>query len=149
MQSVREHKFTIVKKKKPDHIVYNEDNDSYDAALKPYATDLGAPAITTNDTVAWKNANIHKVNKQIKAKYDELKAEYDALIEEFEYNNLVYSAKFTFEPVVGEIYHLYKNKDENPFLSIIAPTECSFEYLGSFRLNADKMWTRIQVDTEF
>lgn len=129
-----------MKKKKPDHIVYDEEKEKYDAALKPYATDLGAPVITTNDTAAWKNVNIHKVNKQIKARYDELKAEYDALIKEFEYNNLVYSAKFNFEPIVGEVYHLYKNKEESPFLSIISPAECNFEHLGSFRLNADKMW---------
>jgi len=126
--------------KKPDHIVFNEENESYDASLKPYATDLGAPVITTNDTAAWINTNIHKVNKQIKARYDELKQEYDALMEKFEYNNLVYSAKFNFEPIVGETYYLYKNKDQQPFLSIIAPVECSFEHLGSFRLNADKMW---------
>ncbi len=128
------------KKKKPDQVVYNADNKHYDAALKPYATDLGAPVITTNDTVAWKNTNINKVNKHIKAKYDELKAEYDALLKEFEYNNLVYSAKFNFEPVVGEVYHLYRNKEETPFLSIIAPAECSFDHLGSFRLKADKIW---------
>ncbi len=132
-----------MKKKKPDYIVYNEENESYDAALKAYATDLGAPVITTSDTIAWKNANINKVNKHVKAKYDELKEQYDELIKEFEYNNLVYSAKFNFEPVVGEIYHLYKNKDERPFLSIIAPKECSFDHLGSFRLNADKIWHNI------
>jgi len=86
---------------------------------------------------------IHKVNKQVKAKYDELKAEYDALIQQFEYNNLVYSAKFNFEPIVGELYHLYKNKEQQPFLSIINPNECSFEHLGSFRLNADKMWEQL------
>ncbi|SHJ39341.1 DUF2452 domain-containing protein [Aquimarina spongiae] len=132
-----------MKKKKPDHIVYNEESESYDAALKPYATDLGAPVITTNDTVAWKNTNIHKVNKQIKARYDELKAAYDALLEEYEYNNLVYSAKFTFEPIVGEMYHLYRNKDQNTFLSIISPDECTFDHLGSFRLNADKIWEKM------
>ncbi|TSE05821.1 MULTISPECIES: DUF2452 domain-containing protein [Aquimarina] len=132
-----------MKKKKPDHVVYNEEEERYDAALKPYATDTGAPVITTTDTVAWKNANIYKVNKQVKAQYDELKAQYDELIAKFEYNNLVYGAKFNFEPVVGEVYHLYKNHKEESFLSIIAPEECSFEHLGSFRLNADKMWESI------
>jgi len=131
------------KNKKPDHVVYNEEDKNYDAALKPYATDLGAPVITTDDTAAWINTNIHKVNKQIKARYDELKEEYEALMNKFEYNNLVYSAKFNFEPIVGETYHLYKNKEERPFLSIISPLECGFEHLGSFRLNADKMWETI------
>ncbi len=131
------------KDKKPDHVVYNEEEQKYDAALKPYATDLSAPVITTDDTAAWINTNIHKVNKQIKARYDELQVEYEALMKKFEYNNLVYSAKFNFEPIVGETYHLYKNKDEKPFLSIISPLECGFEHLGSFRLNADKMWEEL------
>lgn len=126
--------------KKPDNVVFDVETQKYDAALKPYATDVGAPVITTPDTVTWKNVNIDKVNKQVKAKYNELKAEYDALMEKFEYNNLIYNAKFNFEPIVGEIYHLYRDKKQQPFLSIIAPTQCRFDYVESFRLNADKMW---------
>ncbi len=132
-----------MKTKKPDNVVFNKEKQSYDAALQPYATNVGAPVITTLDTIAWKNNNIHKVNAHVKTQYDELKAEYDALIEKFEYNNLVYSAKFNFEPIIGKQYHLYTNKEEQPFLSIITPTECNFEHLGSFRLNADKMWEKL------
>jgi len=126
--------------KKPDNVVFDEETQQYNAALMPYATSVGAPVITTPDTVTWKNVNIDKVNKQVKAKYDELKAEYDALMEKFEYNNLIYSAKFNFEPIVGEIYHLYRDKRQQPFLSIIGPNQCRFDYVESFRLNADKMW---------
>ena len=132
-------------KKKPDNVVFDEKEQKYNASLKPYATDFGAPAITTTDTVAWKNRNIHTVNKQISAKYLELKAEYDAMIDQFEYNNLVYSAKFTFEPVIGYTYHLYRNKKQEPFLSVIGPRECNFDYLGSFKLKADKMWQRLET----
>ena len=35
--------------KKPDQIVFNEDTQRYDAALKPYATNVGAPAIKVSD----------------------------------------------------------------------------------------------------
>ncbi|TMM59325.1 DUF2452 domain-containing protein [Maribacter algarum] len=132
------------KKKKPDNVVFDEETQQYTASLKPYATDVGAPAITTTDTVAWKNRNIHAVNKQISAKYLELKAEYDAMMDQFEYNNLVYSAKFNFEPVIGYTYHLYRNKNEEAFLSVIAPHECNFDYLGTFKLNADKMWEQLK-----
>ncbi len=132
-------------KKKPDNVVYDSDEQKYTASLKPYATDVGAPVITTSDTVAWKNRNIHAVNKQISAKYLELKAEYDAMIAQFEYNNLVYSAKFNFEPVIGNTYHLYRNKNQEPFLSVIAPRECNFDYIGTFKLNADKMWERLET----
>ena len=35
-------------KKKPDQVVYNEEQQKYDAALTPYATNVGAPAIITD-----------------------------------------------------------------------------------------------------
>ncbi|SDS16285.1 Protein of unknown function [Formosa sp. Hel1_31_208] len=133
------------KDKKPDQVVYNEQTETYDAALKPYATNVGAPAIQVTDTSAWKKRNVHKANKQLKAKYLEIKAEYDKMIEELEFNNLVYSARFNFEPIVGETYHLYRDKNEQPFLSIIAPKHCTFDYIGSFQLNSEQMWKKIDL----
>ena len=132
-------------KKKPDNVVFDEDSQTYNAGLKPYATDVGAPSITTTDTVAWKNRNIHTVNKQINAKYLDLKSQYDEMMEQFEYNNLVYSAKFNFEPVIGYTYYLYRNKKQEAFLSVIGPNECNFDYIGTFKLNADKMWERLET----
>ena len=133
------------KSKKPDNVAFDENKQRYTASMTPYATSLGAPVITTTDTIAWKNRNVHAVNKLIGAKYLELKAEYEAMIERFEYNNLVYSAKFNFEPVIGYTYHLYRNKNQEAFLSVIAPNECNFDYIGTFKLNADKMWERILI----
>ena len=68
--------------KKPDNIVFNTKTQQYDAALKPYATNVGAPAIQVTENITWKNKNVNKANKQLKAKYLELKAEYDKMIEE-------------------------------------------------------------------
>lgn len=126
--------------KKPDQVVYNSDTKRYDAALKPYATDVAAPVITTTDSLAWKNRNIDKVNKHIQAKYNELKSSYEAMMTQFEYNNLIYGAHFNFEPVVGQVYHLYRRADHTTFLSIIAPEECNFKHVGSFYLDADGLW---------
>lgn len=132
------------KKKKPDQVVFDEISQSYNAALKPYATNVGAPAIEIKDTTTWKNKNIYKANKQIQAKYLELKAEYDKMMQELEYNNLVYNARFNFEPIIGETYHLYKDKNNEPFLSIIAPKDCNFDYVGSFYLNSEQLWKKTQ-----
>ena len=65
------------------------------------------------------------------------------MMEQFEYNDLVYNAKFNFEPIIGEVYYLYNDKNEEPFLSIIHPDQCNFYYLGSFRLNSQKMWEKL------
>jgi hypothetical protein len=57
-------------------------------------------------------------------------------MEEFEWNELVYSAKFSFEPVIGEIYHLYRDAEIN-FLSLIGPNEWNKAY-WTFKLNSEK-----------
>lgn len=134
-------------KKRPDNVVYNEDKQQYDAALKPYATNVGAPVIIPTDSLAWKTKSIHRLNKNIAAKYNELKAEHDKMMEQFNYNQLIFDAKFSFEPIVGETYHLYKKENEQTFLSIIPPEQCSFNWLGSFYLNSDLIWDKIKTAT--
>ena len=131
------------KDKKPDNIVFDFETQKYDAAIKPYATSVGAPVITTTDTVAWKNRSIRKVNQKVETKYLELKAEYEKMLEEFEYNNLIFNAKFNFEPIIGDVYHLYKRENGETFLSLIAPGECKFNAMGSFYLNADQIWEKV------
>lgn len=128
--------------KKPDYIVYNEEEQRYDAFVKPYASNLAAPVIEQPDTVNWKKTNIHSANSQFKATFDEIKEQYQALMQEYQYNQLIYNAKFNFEPIVGHVYHLY-SKQETYFLSLLAPEECTFTFVGSFQLNSDKIWKKI------
>tara|TARA_R110001592_G_scaffold110260_6_gene306452 strand:- start:377 stop:781 length:405 start_codon:yes stop_codon:yes gene_type:complete len=131
------------KEKKPDHVVYNTETEKYDAYLKPYATSVGAPVITVTDTVAWKNKSANKLNHKVQTKFNEIKKQYEQLMQEFEDNKLILEAKFTFEPIVGQHYHLYMRDNGENFLSIIAPHECSFDALGSFYLNADQIWEKV------
>lgn len=129
--------------KKPDQVVFNTETQKYDAALKPYATSVGAPVITTTDTIAWKNRSISKINHKVQTRYLELKEKYDKMMQEFAYNQLIFNAKFSFEPIFGEVYHLYKRDNGETFLSLIAPDQCSFDGLGSFYLNADQIWEKV------
>ncbi len=128
--------------KKPDNIVYSE-TEGYNANLLPYGTSVGAPAIRIDDLVSWKSRGIQNVNKELAIKFNELKAQYESLIEEFEWNELVYNAKFSFEPVVGEIYHLYRSANGSNFLSLIGLQEWNREHVGTFKLNSDKKWIHL------
>ena len=130
-------------RKKPDNVVFDTETQKYDAALKPYATNVSAPIITATDTIAWKNRSINKLNHKVQTRFTEIKLQYEALMQEFEYNNLIYSSKFSFEPIIGELYYLYKRDNDETFLSIIAPDQCSFNSLGIFRLNADQIWEKV------
>jgi hypothetical protein len=133
----------MTEEKKPDNVVYNTETQKYDAYLKPYATSVGAPVITTTDTVAWKKRSINKLNHKVKTRFKEIKKQYELLMQEFEDNRLINEAKFTFEPIIGQHYHLYERENGDHFLSIIAPNECNFNSLGSFYLNADQIWEKV------
>ena len=132
----------IMEKDKPDNVVFTEEK-GYHANLLPYSTSVGAPVIKIDDIVSWKSRGITNVNKQFENKFDELKIEYQKLMEEFEWNELVYNSKFSFEPVIGEIYHLYAGLDGIHFLSLIGPDEWNKEHIGTFKLNSEKKWINL------
>jgi hypothetical protein len=138
-----------MKSKKPDNIVFSEET-GYNANLLPYSTNVGAPVIKMDDVVSWKSRGISNVNKEFENKFNELKIQYLNLMQEYEWNELVYNSKFSFEPVVGEIYHLYNGEDGINFLSLISPQEWNKEHIGTFKLNSDKKWVILnQKDTVY
>ena len=139
------------KRKRPDQVVYDE-KKGYNAALLPYASSVGAPAIRLENIAGWKQQGTHMVNKVLKAKFMELEEQYRGLVEEHRWNELVYSAEFNFEPVIGQVYHLYDRGGQpgKPFLSMIAPGEWGRKrreaqqmgYIGSFYLDPNRKWVK-------
>ena len=125
----------------PDNVVYSEEK-GYNASFLPYATSVGAPIIKIDDVAAWKGRGVRNVNKEFENKFNELKLQYQSLMEEFEWNEMVYNSKFSFEPIIGEIYHLYSAGDGTYFLSLIPPQEWNKEHIGTFQLNSDKKWVK-------
>jgi Protein of unknown function (DUF2452) len=134
--------------KKPDNVVHSKDN-GYNASFLPYATSVGAPVIKVDDIVAWKARGVHNVNKEFEGKFNELKLQYQQLVEDFQWNDLVYNCKFSFEPVIGEIYHMYNGTDNNHFLSLIAPNEWNREHIATFKLNSERKWIMLERSETF
>ena len=122
--------------KKPDNVADNP-------GLLPYASNIGAPAIQIDDVDGWKQHNALKVNKQFQTRFEELKSDYQKLIEEFKWNELVYFAKYSFEPIIGETYYLYYNKTGDIFLSLISPMEWNYEFIGSFKIDSNNKWNKL------
>ncbi len=121
--------------RKPDNVADNP-------GLLPYGSNIGAPSIKIDNVDGWKKSNVFKVNKELNTRFEELKNQYQKLIEEYEWNQLVYSAHYNFEPIIGETYHLYRNNDKI-FLSLIKPEEWKLEYLGSFKLDSNNKWNKL------
>ena len=128
----------MAKKDKPDQVADNP-------GLLPYGSNVGAPAIQINDISAYKQEKLNKSNKYLKAKYDEIKQDYLDLIEAAKWNELVYTSNFKWEPIKGETYYLYQQPNESLFLSIIEPEHWNQIFIGSFRLNSNDIWERLDL----
>ncbi len=115
--------------------------------LKPnvlsYPHHVGAPKIEPADITFFKQHGTRKVNKVLSRRYDELVKEAETLQNSFLINQEVYDSHYSFEPVIGEIYHLYEGVDGSKNLSIIGPTEWNKKYLYSVVLNSDLTWTKL------
>lgn len=130
-------------KDRPDNVVFNEKTKSYDAGLKKYSTNIGAPAIKHNDISNWKKTGSNNVNHHLKTKYEDIKKQYEDVVELYEWNQKIYESKFSFEPIVGAVYHLYENDKNKLFLSQIAPHEWKQNYQASFQLNVERIFVKI------
>jgi len=83
-----------------------------------------------------------EVGKEFKQRYDKIVSDYTKLVEEFDWNNIIYSIKLNYKPIIGNEYHLYF-EDERYFLSLIAPHEWNKNCLGSFRFDHNGKWNKL------
>jgi flavin reductase (DIM6/NTAB) family NADH-FMN oxidoreductase RutF len=134
----------FTKKKMPDNVVFDKESQKYNASMLPYGTNIGAPKITSSNVSRWKNTGINSFNHFLNSKVDNLKNDYDKLIKEYNLNELLYSASYQFEPIIGQHYHLYSKEESNEnFLSLIPPQSWNKPHLGSFTLSSDKVWSKL------
>lgn len=134
------------KKKLPDHIVYDEKTEKYDAFLKPYATSVSSPRIDVSGLALFKQrAAIHS-NHKFGKRAEEIKEQITDLLREFEDNELIWNSSMSFEAHIGTEIYLYENDKGEKFVSLISPSEWGnkFEYFGHFKLDTDFSWKRIK-----
>lgn len=131
------------KSRYPDHIVWDEENEKFNAHLLPYGSNLSAPVIKIDNIDGFKNKGVSKIEKIFNSELEELIQKYYNLVDEVELNNLIYNSKYSFEPIIGETYHLYCINGKN-CLSLISPNEWDKEHIISVRLNSDYKWVSIK-----
>ena len=128
-------------KKYPDNIVFNEETDKFDANLKHYPTTVGAQKF---EILQIDKSDAIKADKYFNKRLEEIKKEYDKLLNEYESTRLIYNTKYSFQPILGETYYIYKNGNEDTFLSIIKPNEWNKPCYGAYRLNTNGTWEEMR-----
>lgn len=105
----------------------------------PYPASRLAPKIVPQDLTNFKSRGVSRVERELQQEMVEIRERYMEVIDSFNWNKLIYESQIRFEPVCGEVYHLYE-VDGARHLSMIAPEEWHQRWIGSFRLNADNRW---------
>jgi len=115
--------------------------------LKPnimkYPHHIGAPQIVPTDLTPFKRNGTDKANKIFNRRYQELVKEAETLQESFIITQEVYESIYKFEPIIGEIYHLYEDYKGRKVLSLIGPKEWNEKHIYSVVLNSDMTWTKL------
>tara|TARA_B100001173_G_C15710577_1_gene430048 strand:+ start:142 stop:513 length:372 start_codon:yes stop_codon:yes gene_type:complete len=92
----------------------------------------------------WKAIQAPTLKNHFRERLKEIKKQYDVLLNEVNWNKIIYNSNILFEPVVGKVYHLYKNKNNNNFMSLVEPDEwgdnTSVSFIGSFKQDSNKKW---------
>ncbi len=125
-------------KKIPDNVVFND--GKFDANTKNYPTTISAPSFAP---ISIDRSDSIKADKYFSSRLNELKSEYENLVDEYKWSNIIYNALYNFQPILGEPYYLYLNKDNKHFLSIIEPSEWNQTYVGTFKLLNNGKWEKV------
>jgi hypothetical protein len=113
--------------------------------LMAYPHHVAAPKIEPVDLSAFNSLQAHKVTKSLQKRTEEITKLILQLQEDYTTNLQLYSAVRSFEPVLGNVYHLYEKTDGTHFLSLISPNEWRQKYLYSGSLNSDGTWSRVEL----
>jgi len=126
-----------------------------EASFAPIALHVGSPVIRPIDKGKMKSRSLETAREQAEQQMSMLRRQADVLMqqarkieERLRLAEEVYGSDMGFEPVVGQIYHLYVRKNGQRALSMIGPNEWGgrspFEsFATSVRLMGDKTWESV------
>lgn len=130
------------KDKKPDLVVWDDEN-GYNAKMKQYPTNIGAPSFQLPNVSLVRTESSKKMMSVFERERQELILKAERLTQEFNDSLMVWESKISFEPIVGKTYFLYDFNGVKT-LSLISPNEWNKQdcFLGSFTLNSENKWIR-------
>ena len=124
------------------------DNVADEPGLLPYGSNLSAPSFRPDDLTVFKKSGATRVVDHLSTKMLEIQKMYIDLMEEYSWNEEIYKSEYTFRPIQGNVYYLYRRPDGTTFLSILSAAESRFaekwdyEILGSFLFCSNDNWVK-------
>ena len=121
-------------------------------SILQYAHDRSSALINPEDQGKLKSRALDAMHDQTKREFKQILDQIAPLVDQVEklkrrvyLSETIYTSEISFEPIIGQIYFLYRKKDDSTILSMIGPNEWgksmpyqNFE--GKVKLLSDHTW---------
>lgn len=138
----------------------DSDKVAENPGLLPYASNVGGVVIKPEDTGKIKGRAVKAMEQQTEMQLRQIQKQIELLARQAksiqsrtEISYRIYEAVMGFEPLIGQIYHLYKQEDGSHFMSLIAPhewgkTQGDRSFVATIKMLADHTWEVLYAEQE-
>lgn len=124
-------------------------------SVLPYSASVSGAVIKHTEEGIIKHKALTAMEEQTNMQLDQIRKQIELLAlqaheiqKRKELSMMIYSAKLSFKPNIGQTYHLYEKNDGSSMLSLVSPKEWGKngpfkKYIAAVRLLADHTWMEL------
>lgn len=124
-------------------------------SVLPYSASVAGAVIRANEEGMIKHKALTAMEEQTNMQLQQIRKQIELLAlqaqeiqKRKELSMLIYNAKLTFKPNIGQVYYLYEKKDGSHTLSLVSPKEWGpngpfKKFLSAVKLLADHTWAEM------
>ncbi len=123
-------------------------------SVLPYSSSVSGAVIKPNEAGIIRHQALSAMEEQTNMMLTQIRQQIELLAiqakeiqKRKELSMLIYEAKLSFSPVIGQLYYLYENADGSNILSMIGPKEWGakppYNFVAAVRLLADHTWKEV------
>lgn len=124
-------------------------------SVLPYSASVAGAVIKATEEGMIKHKALTAMEEQTNMQLDQIRKQIELLAlqaqeiqKRKELSMMIYSARLSFKPNIGQIYYLYEKKDDSHMLSLVSPKEWGQNgpfkrFIAAVRLLADHTWMEL------
>lgn len=124
-------------------------------SVLPYSTSVAGALIKPTEEGVIRHKALTAMEEQTNMQLDQIRKQIELLAlqaqeihKRKELSMLIYNAKLSFKPEIGQVYHLYKKQDGGHMISLISPKEWGAsmpfkKFVAAVQLLADHTWKEL------
>ena len=144
--------------KESDPNPIDKDKTTETPGLLEYAHHVGSALIRPEDKGKLKGRALSAMYEQTDLQIQQIKRQIEVLVDEAKkiedrkrVSEMIYESGLGFQPVIGHIYHLYKDAEGKNKLSMLSPEDWGrskpdWEFISTVKLLGDHTWQIMEIE---